>query len=244
MTYTADQLAEMDVVYYVRPGEVNHELRLSLNSLANLPHRRVFIVGHTPHWVRGVTSIPGNLDRGVSHWRRGWDNVRIAAEYEGDMSDHVVMMNDDFMVLDPVETLPVYYRGTLEEHIEVIDLGTSWGTSLYKTWEYLDPATVPLSYEVHVPMPVDREALAEHLWLADGREDDPDPPLQWRTVYGNLAPESGGHEHLPLDVKVKEGNFRSVQDAKGFLSTSDRFFRRPRVSSELRRRIPGSGPYT
>ena len=35
----------MDLVYLVRPGEQNEELRWSLRSLVNLPHERVFEVG-------------------------------------------------------------------------------------------------------------------------------------------------------------------------------------------------------
>ena len=50
----------MDAVYYVRPGDRNDELRYSLRSLANLPHDRVWIVGHTPPWVTGIESIQGN----------------------------------------------------------------------------------------------------------------------------------------------------------------------------------------
>src|SRR5690606_29898466 len=112
-------------------GEDNEELRMSLRSLANLPHRRVFIVGHTPRWVRGVTSIPGNLRQGASGWRHGWDNVRLIADYDGDMTDTVVVMNDDFVVMEPIEDLPLYYRGPLEQHIDILSGADMWSESVF-----------------------------------------------------------------------------------------------------------------
>ncbi|MFF3129757.1 hypothetical protein ACFVRD_48125 [Streptomyces sp. NPDC057908] len=40
-----------DIVYVVRPWNQNEQLRYSLRTLANLPHRRVWIAGYCPTWV-------------------------------------------------------------------------------------------------------------------------------------------------------------------------------------------------
>ncbi len=41
-----------DVVYVVRPGDKNEELRYSIRSvIANLPHRKVWIAGYKPTWL-------------------------------------------------------------------------------------------------------------------------------------------------------------------------------------------------
>ena len=48
----------MDLVYVVRDG-ANPELRYSLRSVAvNLPHDRVWIVGHVPAWITGCETVP------------------------------------------------------------------------------------------------------------------------------------------------------------------------------------------
>jgi hypothetical protein len=48
-----------DVVYVVRPGNRNEELRYSLRSIAaHLPHRRVWLAGFCPSWVRNISFIP------------------------------------------------------------------------------------------------------------------------------------------------------------------------------------------
>jgi len=208
-----------------------------------MPHRKVFIVGHMPRWVRKVTHIPGNLAYGVSKWRHGWNNVLAAAWYDGDMTDEVVMMNDDFFILDRTEDLPLYWRSTLENHVAGLDLTSEWGTSMYQTWDYLLARTPePLSYDLHVPMAVSRDRLREVMSEADLEQGWPDPPLQWRTLYGNLAgrPE----EHVQMgDVKIKDGSRKTVAEFGRFVSLSDRMYRRPRIASALRVLVPAESPY-
>ena len=42
---------DLDVVYCVKELITNEELRYSLRSLRNLPHRKVWIFGGCPKWV-------------------------------------------------------------------------------------------------------------------------------------------------------------------------------------------------
>lgn len=244
--FTASDLADIDVVYYVRNGEKNDELALSLRSLAHFPHRRVHIVGHTPRWVKNVNSIPGNRLTQASGWANGLDNVHLISRYRGTMTDKVVIFNDDFIVLEPVDVMPLYYRGGLEEHVYVLDLDSSWGESMIATLDRLESIMdiKPLSYELHVPMPVQRSLLAEALsWGHGSAERQHDPALQWRTLYGNYLRVRHGVTGVQRnDVKVK-GRSHGPIVARDFLSTSDRTWRRPRVQGAIRGRVPATSRY-
>ena len=227
-----------DLVYFVRPGDYNEELRFSLRSLANLPHKRVWIIGHTPDWVQDVWSIPGNLQD--SKWRNVPDNLRIACEAMS--AREFVVMNDDFFVTAPTDDLPPLYRGELRAHIERSGRGT-WRASLRQTLAWAKARGVePLSYELHVPVVVDRRKLlaAVEECLAWPNEIPP----QWRSVYGMMW---GVEAALATDGKVK--NLRSVVPAGPFTSSEDTTFRgavRPRLEelfpnpSPYERTIPGA----
>lgn len=244
--FTASDLADIDVVYYVKNGERNDELALSLRSLAHFPHRRVHIVGHTPRWVKNVNSIPGNRLTRASGWANGLDNVHLTSRYRGPMTDKVVIFNDDFIVLEPVDVMPLYYRGGLEEHVLTLDLDASWGESMIATLDRLESIMdiKPLSYELHIPMPVHRNLLAAALsWGHDSVVRTPDPALQWRSLYGNFLRMHRGVTGVQRnDVKVKSRDHGPIV-TRDFLSTSDRTWRRPRVQSAIRGRIPRASRY-
>lgn len=225
----------MHLVYICRPGQ-NEELRFSLRSAAaNLPVESVTIVGDAPRWVTGVRRIPGN--RYSTKAKNVLDNVRIAVSAPG-VPDDVVLMNDDFFVLNPTAQIPVLYRGSLRAHLERVASAWSWwAVSLQNTLSFLQQQGVddPISYELHVPFPVNREGMRDAL----ARLDDycADNPPQWRTVYGNLA-RIGGASHtdakwsLPVAGEL-EGQFLSTDDGAFYLGTM----------RQLRARFPDPSPF-
>ena len=103
-----------DIVYVVRPGDRNEELRYSLRSLANLPHGRVWIAGYCPSWVTGVEVIPVQGQPGSHQTAKA--NLRAACEHSAVVEDFVYF-NDDFFVMQPLERMPVMHRGTIDEAI-------------------------------------------------------------------------------------------------------------------------------
>lgn len=220
----------MHLVYIVRPGQ-NEELRYSLRSAAeNLPVESVTIVGDAPGWVTGVRRIPGNR-YGRDKPRNVLDNVRILAA-AGDLPDDVVVMNDDFYVLTPLTTIPVLYRGPLTRHIAECATPSWWSLSLQRTlaWLQAQGHPAPLSYDLHVPLPISRERMREALdRLGDAFADN---PPQWRTVYGNLA-AVGGIQHRDQKVSVPTrqlpgGPFVSTDDGAFYVG----------LQSTLRGRFP------
>lgn len=226
----AADLLDMDVIYPVRPGEDNDELRYSLRSLAaHFPHRKVWIVGYKPAWVTGCEYIPGNT--GEYH-ANVYNNIRAAVEHP-DVSERVVIFNDDFFVTAPITGLQTYYRGLLTAHIAMPRVQRNrgwWLESLQTTLLCLHAHGIadPLSYELHLPLVADRALMADT--LAQFRYVTPANPPQWRTLYCNLH---GVDAELRSDVKAYG---RDTVLHRPFHSTEDRFF--PTFMQSLHELLP------
>lgn len=196
-----------DVLYRVRNGRRNEELRYSLRSLANVEHGDVFIVGDMPDWVQGVERIP----RG--YYVTKWEGlvVDLLRACEALPGRQLLLMDDDFYVLAP-QKVPVYHMGPLLEH--AANVVGAYSRSLRATAEYLMARGIrqPLSYELHVPMLIDGDAMAEVLRPVADRKR---PALQARSLYGNLRHLKGKRIH---DVKVRRD--RVVPDST-LLSSND-----------------------
>ena len=223
----------LDVVYYVRPGERNEELRYSLRSLRNLPHERVWMVGHKPRWVTGVEHIPGNLILGSGGAQAiAADNLRLACEAVP--TDRFVVFNDDFYVMEPLKAVPAWHAGPLIER-----LGTARGSYANALREALRRLTAlgqpePIAWTLHIPVVVTRRTLAEVVadLLTAARRMVP----EWRTMYGNLSGATG--EQAP-DVKVRYR--RDPLPAGPFLSSHEAAL--SWLLPTLRRAFPTPSPY-
>jgi len=205
-----------DIVYVVGPDPVNDELRHSLRSLENTPHRRVWIAGYAPEWVSdevGVIPVP---QRGQK-WANSTANLRAACGHP-DVSDEFVYMNDDMFLLGPIDEVPVLHRGPLDEFLrEYANKGgpaTYWrGASATAEVMRRMGLTDPLSYELHVPMPVRKAAMIEAIDLGSSVRT-----LHKRTLYGNMA-AIGGEQSI--DFKVSSPGDRWSPEWP-FISTSDK----------------------
>lgn len=209
----------MDIVYICQAAERNEPLRYSLRSLANLPHARVWIVGYKPRWVYNVSYLP-TVQRGPKHantWRN-WQAMAGCA----DLSERFVLFNDDFFVTRPVTDIPNLHRGTLDEAVE-------WYTKLrltaYRqraeyTRKLLRRAGRPEpfhSYELHTPMVMHRDTLAQAVGWLDRHRTAPLEYVSKRTFYGNWAAAGGQREH---DIKVQKPAQALPQSPLPFLSTA------------------------
>lgn len=227
-----------DIVYPVRPGDVNEELRYSLRSLANVANvGTVWLVGYQPSWVTGVEFIDGGNASSNAH-ANVYQNVLTAMRTKA-VSEDVLIFNDDFFVTEPLEKMPTGYRCTLAEHLNLPRLRTStkswWRESLVTTQVCLQALGLedPLSYELHIPFPVKRSLMAETLERFVGIT--PSNPPQWRTLYGNLHPDPGAHQ-MP-DSKV----FAGGAIRKPFHSTTDLSWRNFKVKFSAL--FPTASPY-
>lgn len=219
----ARDVAEMDVVYIVREGADNEELRYSLRSLVNFPHRRVWISGYRPPWVVNCELVPGNPGNiGRTRAAKIYNNVVTAAAHSG-ISDNFVLFDDDFFVTAPVTTLPAMrYAKSLREHAaELFNADAPWDGSMFATAGLLETLGVdnPVSYELHVPMVFNKQILLDVM----ERYVSYSPP-RFRSLYGNLAQVVGvptgdvrttGGSDLPAGpfLSTRPGDFALVQPA-------------------------------
>ena len=227
----------MDIVYVLRTGDRNEELRYSLRSLAaNLPHHQVWAAGYRPAWAT-MNEIPVAQRR--TTFENSVANMRAACEHPG-VSDRFVYMNDDIFVLKAMRRIPTLHRGTVAEFTaecrRIYGRPGRYMMGLAATAELLVRRGIrdPICYEGHVPLVVDKAAMLEALDLGAHL-----PILHYRTLYGNLAQLAG----RPIgDWKIRDGS--SVPDPSWlFTSTVDSIFAGGAVGRWLRDRFAEPGPY-
>lgn len=228
-------MTKFDVVYFVRPGDTNEELRYSLRSLVHLPHRKVWIVGHTPAWVQGVESIRGNVFR--DKWFNVVDNLRLAALHV--TAHRFVVMNDDIFLMRTPDLGPLF-RGPLVD--QIAKAAGPWRASLEQTYAHLASIGIdePISYELHRPVVMERAKLLSVTRLALGWKAN---PPQWRTLYGNLY-EVGGVQ--VLDGKLNRRGYLDRTEAwrdMDVLSTEDHVFRSHEAGRHIRSVFSEPSPY-
>lgn len=220
-----------DIVYPVRPGDVNEELRYSLRSLeTHYPdHGQVWVVGHCPPWLTGVEVIPGG-NASANPRSNVYRNILAACQH-GDVAEDVLVFNDDFFLTAPVEEFVVGYRCSLAEHLRLPRLRMNpqswWRESLTTTQVCLQAVGYedPLSYELHVPLPIRKSAMCET--LERFAAITPDNPPQWRSLYGNL--------HVTDPVKMSDSKvFRNAPVRSPFHSTTDLSWRHFRAAFAAR----------
>lgn len=232
--------SEMDIVYIVRAGEVNEELRYSLRSLKNLPHRRVVIAGYIPKWVKNVTAIPVQQDQVTKYanaeknWQYAMNDLRV--------TDDFVLFNDDFFVMQPIEGVPTLQRGKLKD---VIDYYSTINSGQYlqnmeRTRDVLLEfgITDPLSYALHVPMVMNkkrRKVLQATQLMFNEKGLD----IQMRTLYGNFYHLGGDYYE---DVKANKLNDEPDKSAI-FLSSNDQTFMRGKIGDYIKRSFTEKSEY-
>ena len=221
-----------DVVYVVRPGERNEELRYSLRSLRNLPHGKVWIAGYKPRWVSDeVGHIPAPKMGGPHANAKA--NLRAACEHP-DVSETFVYMNDDFFVMQPHEQLPTMHRGLLSALVKAGIMASGYNRAMKQTLELLQKRGIaePLMYDLHAPMLVSKAGMLEALDACSA------PTIQERTLYGNLQ-AVGGEKRHNHKVRRQDRGWSSWP----FLSTNEHTFATLPVGEQIRGVFPDRCPY-
>ncbi|MEU8870438.1 hypothetical protein AB0D24_04595 [Streptomyces javensis] len=222
----------LDIVVPVREGAANEPLRYALRSwAAHLPHRRVWIVGYRPRWVANVEHIPTRQTG--TKYENTTLAVRLACEND-EISETFLLANDDMFVMHPVTEMPVLHRGPVRK-VEAYYASRANGKYLRGLRETRDLLVElghpdPISYELHVPMPVQRAGMLTALGQA--RHLD---VVHKRTLYGNLAGLGG--EQI-RDVKILHRAPRGYGPDSPFLSTMPDSFAAGHVGQFIRRAFP------
>ena len=201
----------MDLVYICKDGD-NEELRYSIRSaVANLPHDNIWVVGGKPDWYIGnhirVRQNAQKFDNARNNLNAMCRNQNVSADF--------ILMNDDFFIVKPVDSIGAYHRGLLEDHANAVKTSPAYKQMLVETLDviaYASPGTI-YSYELHVPMVMNKNKLAKVLRF----------PALWRSTYGNMY-KVGGTEHK--DVKVFSGTtLEEMTSDLPFLSSNDETFK-------------------
>ncbi|WP_369387921.1 hypothetical protein AB5J72_10155 [Streptomyces sp. CG1] len=155
-----------DIVVPVRDGVANQQLRYALRSwAAHLPHRRVWIVGYRPPWAVNVRHI--RTQQTGTKYQNTTAAMRAACEHP-DVSSTFLYCNDDFFVMRPqTEPFPVFHRGPVRD-VEAYYATRGNGQYIRGLRETRDLLVSlghedPVSYELHVPLPVAKDGMLHAL---------------------------------------------------------------------------------
>lgn len=207
----------MDFVYICKDGD-NEELKYSIRSVvSSFPDSNIWIVGGKPNWYTGNFI---QVSQVFHKYRNAFENLKEISESK-DINENFVLMNDDFYIMKPLTQIETFHGLPLIEKVELYEKlnGRSpYTKKLRMTYERLIKLGFndPLDYELHVPMPMEKEKLKEVLLQRD--------TFLWRSVYGNMFNVGGTYME---DVKVylngalvaKSHDIK--QDQSIYLSSSD-----------------------
>lgn len=225
-----------DLVVPVRVAAVNEQLRYALRSwAAHLPHRHVWVVGHRPAWlsdeVRHISTKQGGA---------GYVNTTTAMRAacdEHEVSDPFLWLNDDIYTMHPLPGgMPVLHRGLMRDLVAArTGHRGPYADGLRDTYGWLTGLGYePLSYDLHVPLPVAKACMLEVLDRGRGHD------AHKRTVYGTLA-QLGG-ERIQ-DVKITHRGPRGFGPENRFLSTMPDSFANGFVGRHIRAAFPQACRY-
>lgn len=219
----------MDIAYVVRADGDNEELRYSLRSLKNLPHRDVYVIGDIPSWLRGVKTIQRPQAVGNDLFNVNASLLCLAERVS--LSESFWYFNDDFYLLEPTKDIPYFHQGPLQTRVDqYFRSQPSQFYSLYKTQQELIRLgkTDLKSFELHVPIKFEKSRLKK--MYADTKL--PGFALRPRTMYCNLYNLSGIERTDVKDQRlVPGGDYRSTGGPFG------------EVWEEVKRRFPEPSPY-
>jgi hypothetical protein len=208
----------MDLVYICRQGD-NEELRYSIRSAEeNFNFTNIWVIGSKPDWYLGdFVNFPDKKNK--------FDNIANCINIIPDIgaiSDNFVLMNDDFFFLKKVGLMPIYHGGLLRDKIDQYnELGSRrYAALLERTYKNLvrQGITKPLDYDLHLPMPMNKEKLKQ------SRKKAYFP----RSGYGNIHNIGGT---LIEDVKTYSSknplasrSYNAYDSDAAFVSTEDDSF--------------------
>ena len=222
-----------DVVYFVKDTDTNEELKYSVRSLINFPHKRVWFYGGCPkdlkpsHHVKVEQDQPTKWENIFKMFKMACDNKQITTNFW--------LFNDDFFVMKPVEKGPCYFEGDLYKRVVTLEDRhngiTPYSQQLRYTLQELEGmGCTTLNYAVHTPMLFNKRKGLELCNIIDG------PMI--RCAYGNYF-KIGGENHK--DVKI-DSITKPYKDTE-YLSTNDKSFTHGIVGQQIRNKFNKKSKY-
>lgn len=215
-----------DLIYILKADIETEELKFSLRSVEkNFPINRVWFVGGQPEGLEPDIRIP-HVQVGNSKWEMIRSSMWKAVNDER-LSEDFFLFNDDFFVMEPVDTdsFRNFVDGTLGRRIDELHSESgmnAYTRTLFKLEQELKTMHEPtMNFDVHLPMLLNKEQVRSTLYKCSSP--------QMRSVIGNI-------NRLPFvihpDVKVYD--LESVPVNETYLSTNDDTFRKGNVGKYIR----------
>lgn len=236
------ETTNLDIVYVVKNAIADEELRYSLRTLKNFPHRNVYFYGGCPSWATNIKHIP--IRQSGTKWQNTSHMLECIVD-NPEISDDFVLFNDDFFVLEPIKELGYYSEGKLKERVDRTWITrymwekphySRYGTLLKDTMEWLEENNYDtINYELHIPMIYNKKKLKKCLKLF--------PNGGWaarRSLYGNIY-EIGGED--TSDVKIYSRTDFPKKGIKTFVSTTDDSFANGTVGIYIRKNFSEPSKY-
>ena len=219
----------LDLVYIVKPGDNNEDLKYSLRSVAKfVPHNKIWIVGYKPKWVQNVGYIP--VAQKGNKWVNSVANI-IAACKNNAISENFILMNDDFFAVKPITdifTATNLSLGLLSDEADKQRNKTGnsrWAKAFVYVEELLESLGVEkpyYNYESHTPLLINRIKYLEVMNMPLVQEFMTTAKvLHKRTLYKNI--DKIKPTFIRKDVKIlpKEDDTNDRKNICGWLSVYD-----------------------
>lgn len=199
-----------DLVYIVKPGDTNEDLKYSLRSIAKfVPHNKIWIVGHKPSWVTNVGYI--HVEQTENKWKNSVKNI-IAACKNDNISEDFILMNDDFFAIKPIYNLLDSINlslGLLDEAVKKQKTKktlSNWSKAFIYLDELLNSLGVEkpyYNYESHTPLLINKKKYLEVMNLPLVVEFmKTNKVLHKRSLYKNI--NKSIPKILSKDIKISQ----------------------------------------
>jgi hypothetical protein len=238
-----------DLVYIVRSGDENEELRTSLRSIEKYApkHDGIVIVGYKPTWLNDkITYIPTNQTSRLEGWLNAKLNLLVACK-SPKISDNFILMNDDFIATRPItdwnESL-LKVKNTIPEQITEynnIQLNSRYTRAFAQTLSLLRQLKGDLdfyNYELHIPMIINKRKFLDLLKDTRIANAMSNVVTLYRSIYGNMY--SVEFNEIMEDVKFYDNDPKEI--ATEWISTFDNWIGDPTTYPVLNKFIDDNFP--
>lgn len=199
----------MDLVYPLKNNVTTLDLLFSLRSVCahELPFDKVWCAGYTPLWLKDVYSIPV-IQNKRSKWKNALYNV-VAACQRPEVSDDFILMNDDFIQLNPcnptkdLNVCGVSLQTRIARYAELSN-PSIWQQGFAKINKLLQDLRCDhfMDFALHLPMIINKRKFLEVFNLPQVQDFIAENSyLPMRTLYGNMC---WTNPVSISDVKIKQ----------------------------------------
>ena len=222
-----------DVVYFVKDTKTNEELKYSLRSLTNFPHRKVWFYGGCPNDLKPDHHVYIQQDQ-PTKWANIFMMFKMACSNDKITKDFW-LFNDDFFIMKKVKKGHTYYEGDLYKRVVTLEDKhngfTPYSQQLRYTLQELEAMGCETkNYALHVPMLINKTNGLELCKIISG------PMI--RCAYGNYF-NVGGEDHRDCKIDSLEKLYKDGD----YLSTNDKSFNYGKVGQQIIELFKDKSPY-